>query len=108
MSKLEKLKLEVKDIHKYKNNETMRFAICPATEKEMRLTYYGGIQIWHNGKIFREFMQENQAVEYFNAEIENPKQSKIEKELKETKKELKDLWYTIKDSDKLNELIAAL
>jgi hypothetical protein len=62
-----KLLLEVKDLHKHRVEETVLFARCGATDKEMRLTFYGGIQVLQNGKIVREFVQEFQAVEFFNS-----------------------------------------
>ena len=66
MSKLKELQLEVKDLHKHRVEETVLFARCGVTGKEMRLTFYGGIQVWKDGKLIREFVQEFQAVEFFN------------------------------------------
>jgi hypothetical protein len=42
------------------------FARCGVSGKEIRLTFYGGIQVWKDGKLIREFVQEFQAVEFFN------------------------------------------
>ena len=51
------------------------------------------------------------AVDAFNAGLENAKTPNIQnlkKELKEAKKELKDLWNTLEDPEKCGELIAGL
>ena len=66
MSKLKELQLEVKALHALRVKETVLFARCGVTGKEMRLTFYGGIQVWKDGKFIREFVQEFQAVEFFN------------------------------------------
>ena len=65
--KLKELQLEVKDLHKHRVKETALYARCGVTGKEMRLTFYGGIQVWKDGKLVREFEQEIQAVKFFNA-----------------------------------------
>lgn len=61
--------LEVKDLHKYRVEETVLYARRGVLE--MRLTFYGGIHILQNGKLVREFVQEYQAVEYFNKLLTN-------------------------------------
>lgn len=66
MSKLKELQIELKDLQKHRVEETVLFARCGVTGKEMRLTFYGTIQVWKDGKLIREFMQEFQAVEFFN------------------------------------------
>lgn len=66
MSKLKELQIELKDLQKHRIEETVLFARCGVTGKEMRLTFYGTIQVWKDGKLIREFMQEFQAVEFFN------------------------------------------
>lgn len=66
MSKLKELKLEVKDLHKHRVESTILYASCGVSKKEMRLTFYGVIQIWQNGKLLREFSDELQAIEFFN------------------------------------------
>ena len=51
------------------------------------------------------------AMDAFKAGLENaktPNIQKLEKELKEAKKELKDLWNTLEDPEKCSELIAGL
>jgi len=51
------------------------------------------------------------AVDAFKAGLENAKKpniQKLEKDLKEAKKELKDLWNTLEDPEKCGELIAGL
>ena len=67
MSKLKELQLEVKDLHKHRVEETVLYASCGITGKELRLTFYGGIQVWMSGKLLREFIQESDAVSFFNA-----------------------------------------
>ena len=66
MSKLKELQLELKDLHKHRTEETILYARCGVTGKEMRLTFYGGIQVWKDGQLIREFVQEFAAVEFFN------------------------------------------
>lgn len=66
MSKLKELQLEVKDLHKHRTEETILYARCGVTGKEMRLTFYGGIQVWKDDQLIREFVQEFAAVEFFN------------------------------------------
>ena len=63
---MENLKLEVISLHEYRVNESVRFAYCGKTNKEIRLTFYGGIQVWQDGKLIREFVQEFAAIEFFN------------------------------------------
>ena len=51
------------------------------------------------------------AMDAFNAGLGNaktPNIQKLEKDLKEAKKELKDLWNTLEDPEKCGELIAGL
>jgi hypothetical protein len=51
------------------------------------------------------------AVDAFKAGLENtktPNIQKLEKDLKEAKKELKELWDTLQDPEKCGELIAGL
>ena len=51
------------------------------------------------------------AVDAFKAGLENAKPKdvqKLEKELKQAKQELKELWNTLEDSEKCGELIAGL
>ena len=67
MSKLKELQLNVKDLHSHRVNETVIYASCGVTAKELRLTFYGGIQVWMSGKLLREFVQESDAVSFFNA-----------------------------------------
>ena len=66
MSKLKELKLEVKDLHNHRVESKILYARCGISGKQMCLTFYGGIQIWQNGKLLREFSDELQAVEFFN------------------------------------------
>lgn len=51
------------------------------------------------------------AVDAFNAGMENSKTPdilKLERELKQAKQELKDLWITLEDPEKCGELIAGI
>ena len=51
------------------------------------------------------------AIDAFKAGMENaktPNIQKLEKDLKEAKKELKELWDTLQDPEKCGELIAGL
>ncbi len=66
MNKLKGLQLDVKDLNKHRVEETVLYARCGVSGKELRLTFYGGIQVWQNRKLIREFIQEFQAVEFFN------------------------------------------
>ena len=66
MSKLKELQLELKDLHKHRVEETVLYAKCGVTGKEMRFTFYGGIQVLQNGKLIQEFVEEFKAVEFFN------------------------------------------
>jgi len=66
MSKLTPLILDVKELHEYRVEQTHLYAKCGVSNKELRLTFYGGLQVWQNGKIVREFAQPYQAVEFFN------------------------------------------
>jgi hypothetical protein len=51
------------------------------------------------------------AIDAFNAGMKNakaPNIQKLEDDLKRAKKELKDLWDTLEDSEKCGELLAGL
>lgn len=67
MTKENKLQLSVNDLNVYRREQTVPYALESATGKEMRLTFHGGIQVLQDGKLIREFMQEYQAVEFFNS-----------------------------------------
>lgn len=67
MTKENKLQLSVNDLNVYRREQTVPYAFESATGKEMRLTFHGGIQVLQDGKLIREFMQEYQAVEFFNS-----------------------------------------
>lgn len=67
MSKENKVQLSVTDLNNYRRDQTIPYAVESATGKEMRLTFYGGIQVWKDGKLIKEFIQEYQAVEFFNS-----------------------------------------
>ena len=66
MDKLNRLQLEVKGLHEYRVNETILFARCGVTGREMHLTFYGGIQVRQNEKIVKEFTEMIPAVKFFN------------------------------------------
>lgn len=64
--KLEKLKLDVSDLQKYRENETVLFARCGITGNEIRLNFYGGIEIWNNGVKLYSQIQPYWIIEQFN------------------------------------------
>ena len=66
MAKLKALNLNVTELQKFRTEQTALFAKCGVTGKEIRLTFYGGIQVWQNGELIKEFIQPFLAVEFFN------------------------------------------
>jgi len=66
MAKLKKLELNVSDLQKYRETETILFAKCGITGNEIRLTFSGGIEIWNNGVKLHSQIQPYWIIEQFN------------------------------------------
>lgn len=58
------LQLSVTDLSEYRIRETHLYA--KDGTKELRLTFYGGMQVWKDGVKVFEYNQPYPAVEFFN------------------------------------------
>jgi len=64
--KLQNLEINYIDLYKAQQEETLLFAKCGRTGKELRFTLLGTVRIYLNGKILAEFVDLSKAVEFFN------------------------------------------
>jgi hypothetical protein len=64
MAKMKPLVIDVKDLSEYRMNETHLYA--REGNKELRLKFYGGTQVWVDGVLVRECSLPANAVKFFN------------------------------------------
>ncbi len=67
MSKLKQLQIDINDLSDFRTKETLLYARCGITGKELRITCQGGMQVWKDGKVVFEHIQPYPVVEFFNA-----------------------------------------
>lgn len=61
---MKRLELNVDELNEFRSNESLLYA--KDSTREMRITCYGSIQIFHKGVLVSETIQPFKAVEYFN------------------------------------------
>lgn len=59
--------IDVSDLKHFINKESVCFVYDPLSQKEVRVTFNGMIEVWQNGKRVAEFQKPFMAVSYFNA-----------------------------------------
>lgn len=58
--------LEVEELLNFKNTESIMYARCSETKREMRITLNGGFQILKNKELKHETMNAANAVKLYN------------------------------------------
>lgn len=66
-NKLKPLVIDLSELSEFREKTTVLFARCGIMRKELRLSLYGGYQVWKDGEKIFEHMQPYPAVEFFNS-----------------------------------------
>ena len=66
MGKMQRQILELKDFNEWLGATTTMYAKCSVSDKELRVTFNGGFQIFHKGEKVFECMQPFTAIEKYN------------------------------------------
>ena len=62
-------KIEIKDLQKFVNEESIIIADCHGinSNKELKVRLRGGYEVWNNDELLLETMQQNNAVTKYNS-----------------------------------------
>lgn len=66
MSKKQRQILDLNEFSEWLNEGSAMYAKCSVSDKELRVTFNGGFQIFHKGEKVFECMQPYRAIEKYN------------------------------------------